>query len=830
MKPVRALLAALLALALSATPGEARAQQADVAPAPAPAAPVSAPEEAVDYRSWEMVAERAERALEAGRASNQALEALRGELVSWRDRFAGARSENQVRINTLKTQISTLGPPPAEGGSEPAVITTRRAELQAQLEELEAPVKAAELAHARAGALIATVDQTLRARQTDALLAIGPTPLNPAHWPGAIEDVTLTLKLAWRGVLATFRTETQRAALRQNLPAALLLLVIAIVLLARGRVWVMRVRSRLGARATGPGRGVWDFLLSLGQVAAPLAGVYALVEALRQAGILGLRAQVIVEQLPLLGVALFVAHWLGNRLFGQVGGGSAILNLPEGTRSEGRFEVATLGLLFGLAMLLGRVAEYESYSDATRAVLSFPVVAFAGFLLFRLGQLLRNHARAEAQDAEDGAGFMARTLSLAGLALILLGLLGPLAAAVGYARLADSFVFPTVLTAGLVGGLLVLHRFFIDLHGMVFKVGEEQSGEALLPVLASLVVTAFGIPVFALIWGARTTDLTEIWRRIGEGVTLGETVISPGDIVTFGLVFAIGFAATRLVQGTLKTTVLPKTKIDVGGQTAIVSGLGYVGIFLAAVFAITSAGIDLSSLAIVAGALSVGIGFGLQNIVSNFVSGIILLIERPISKGDWIEVGGQMGYVRDISVRSTRIETFDRTDVILPNSDLISGVVTNYTRGNLTGRVIVPVGVAYGSDTKRVEAILREVAENHPLVAITPPPTVLFSGFGADSLDFEIRAILRDVNFVLSVRSDMNHEIARRFAEEGIEIPFAQRDIWLRNPEVLAAGATAPRSPKKAGKGAVETDAERAGAHLDESEIAEALGSEEGDD
>jgi len=830
MTVFRTLLAALLALTLLVAPGGLVAQE------DATSTPEATAETRPDYRAWELVAARAERALEAGRASNQALESLRGEAVAWRDRFAAARSENQVRIDTLKIQIATLGPPPAEGGTEPAVITTRRAELQAQLEELQAPVKAAELAHARAGALIAAIDRTLRGRQTDALLALGPTPLNPTLWPKAVEDVSLTLRLAWRGVLSTFRTETQRAALRQNLPLALLLLVVSVVLLARGRTWVMQMRHRVGASAHGPAHGVWDFLLSFGQVAAPLIGVYALVEALRQAGVLGLRAQVIVEQLPVLGMAFFLARWLGNRMFGVSGDGSgAVLNLTAGTRSEGRYEAAALGLMFGIALLLRRVAEYESYSDATRAVITFPVVVFAGFLLFRLGQLLRNHTRAEAADTEDGAGFMARMLGLAGLTLILLGVLGPLAAAVGYARLADSFVFPTVLTAGLVGGLLVLHQFFINLHGMIFKVGEDQAGEALVPVLASLVVAVLAVPLFALIWGARVTDLTEIWRRIGEGLTIGETVISPGDILTFALVFGIGFAVTRLVQGTLKTTVLPKTKIDTGGQTAIVSGLGYVGIFLAAIIAITSAGINLSSLAIVAGALSVGIGFGLQNIVSNFVSGIILLIERPISKGDWIDVGGQMGYVRDISVRSTRIETFDRTDVILPNSDLISGVVTNYTRGNLTGRVIVKVGVAYGTDTRKVETVLRGVAENHPLVAINPPPSVIFSGFGADSLDFEIRAILRDVNFVLSVRSEMNHEIARRFAEEGIEIPFAQRDIWLRNPEVLAAGAVAAKPPKKAkkgkaGQGAVETDPERAGTHLDEADMDEALGREDGDD
>jgi small-conductance mechanosensitive channel len=602
-----------------------------------------------------------------------------------------------------------------------------------------------------------------------------------------------TFRLAWLGVQASWGTETQRTELRRNLPGALMLALVAMVLLIRGRSWALHF-SQLGEgrtqiKADTPAAGLLRSLISLAQIAVPLLGVYALVQALHAAGILGLRAHIMVDTLPFLGLCFFGARWLALRVFGGQGIAWPVFPLEPAQAARARQWVVLVGLFYGLWHALAEIGAYESYSDETLAVLSFPLILASGLSLAALGRSLRVFSKESLEnEAETAPRFRLYLLSLTGRLLMLAGLAGPVAAAIGYAGLGEATVFFSALSAALLAVLLTLHHVFVDIYALLRGASRDESAEALVPVLASFALALAALPIFALIWGARVTDIREIWTRVGEGFALGDTIIQPSDFLVLAVVFALGYGVTRLIQGMLGTTILPKTKIDIGGRNAITSGVGYVGIFLAALLAITAAGFNLSSLAIVAGALSVGIGFGLQNVVSNFVSGIILLIERPISEGDWIEVGGQMGYVRDISVRSTRIETFDRTDVILPNSDLISGVVTNFTRGNLIGRAIIPVGVAYGTDTRRVEAILREIAEAHPIVALNPAPSIVFQGFGADSLDFEIRAILKDVNYVLSVKSDINHEIARRFTEEGIEIPFAQRDVWLRNPEVLSGG------------------------------------------
>jgi small-conductance mechanosensitive channel len=741
----------------------------------------------VDYSAWDQVATRAEAAIESGDAATDALEALRSDVSSYRDRLLGMQNAGDPRLATLQSQLEALGAAP-ESGSEPDEIAQRRQELERQIAELQAPLLRAQEAYSRADGLINAIDETIRSRETERLLQRDAGPLNPGLWAPAVASLFMPFQEIVSEVTANWNNEVRRKTLWDQMPVILLLVGLALLLVFRAPRLIDRLGTWLRSK-TRRGTGVWSTLLSLMRLTLPTAGLLLFVFALNMSGLLGTRGTQIIFVFPLMLFVVLVARWLAAETFASDDDINTI-SLSQQGRTEARYYVNSLSWLLALNAMFSYLLEIGEWVDETKAVLGFVIHLLCGLILFRLGQILNRTGRqiepsADQPDELVQLSFPSRLARLAGQGAMLVGVAGPVLSAIGYFNIAEALIFPTILTLGLFALLLILQRLTRDTYHLVTGTPVDEN-QSLLPVVSGSLLTLIALPVLALIWGARVADLTELWARFQAGFSFGDTRISPTDFLTFAVVFVIGYILTRLLQSGLRGSVLPKTRIDKGGQTAIVSGTGYLGIFLSAIIAITSAGIDLTALAFVAGALSVGIGFGLQNIVQNFVSGIILLIERPISEGDWIEVNGQHGTVRDISVRSTRIETFDRTEVIVPNADLVSNSVTNYTRGNTLGRLIVDVGVAYGTDTRKLEDILYKIARNHDMVLMNPEPFVHFKGFGADSLDFDVRMILRDVTKILVVRTEVNHQIAEAFKKEGIEIPFAQRDIWLRNPEALA--------------------------------------------
>jgi len=311
------------------------------------------------------------------------------------------------------------------------------------------------------------------------------------------------------------------------------------------------------------------------------------------------------------------------------------------------------------------------------------------------------------------------------------------------------------------------------------------SAETRIPALGWLRAFVYAILLALLIigllriWGLSETGLISL---VSSGFNVGSLTIVPGRIA---LALAI-FASLLFINGWFKARLtsrwLEKVPLERGARETMATLSGYAGIAVAMLVALGVAGMEFSNLAIIAGALSVGIGFGLQNIVNNFVSGLILLFERPVRTGDWVSVGDTEGYVKKISIRSTEIQTFDRADVIVPNSELISRHVTNFMLHDPRGRIKIPIGVAYGSDVYKVRDLLLKACSDHPLVIndeSAPAPKVLFRAFGDSSLDFELRCHISNIDSKMDVTSDLNFAINDLFREHNIEIPFPQRDIHI---------------------------------------------------
>ncbi|PHS28622.1 MAG: hypothetical protein COA84_00045 [Robiginitomaculum sp.] len=313
-----------------------------------------------------------------------------------------------------------------------------------------------------------------------------------------------------------------------------------------------------------------------------------------------------------------------------------------------------------------------------------------------------------------------------------------------------------------------------------------------LSVLVDFLIVSVALVLVLLSFGTEWGVIDNAVYEAFVGVKVGSFTFSFSKVLNALIVFFAVLGLTRLLQYLLEKQLFPHTRLEPGDQVSLNALLGYFGVFIALLSAIASTGTDMTKLAVIVGAISVGIGFGLQSIANNFFSGMILLFERPIKVGDWVVVNSGEGIVKRISVRSTEIQTFDHASIIVPNSELVSSTVTNWTHKDRSGRVIVPISVAYGEDPERVREILIKCANDMPKVHKYPEPYVYFKGFGDSSVDFELRVYIGNIMNALMTRNDLRFNIFKVFREEDIEIPFPQRDVHLfTEPEKTAPNITA---------------------------------------
>ncbi|HET9069428.1 MAG TPA: DUF3772 domain-containing protein, partial [Amaricoccus sp.] len=707
--------------------------------------------------------------------STAELEVMRDRLATERAEALEAQKQAQPAVSEIEARIKALGDPPAEGVTEPAETANRRQQLNQELANAMAPMLEAKDEFERADAQVAEIDRIIRARFSAELMSRGPSPVLPSVWMTAAAEVGSKLVIYRDALGERFSDPVNRRIALRRLPVNVAILLGGIAGTLVVRRWLLRwVDERLEATTSGR-RQAWIVALrNLSRLIFPVVAAGLIFAAFDPAGLVAHTGQGRFFEIPGFILILIGASWLGSSLFAPRFEAHRLVPLDNREARRGARLVLQLGIILALARYAAWAIARFDFSAHTQTALFFPLVLIGALGLWRAARLI-DRIRLRIGSISEQTLSPTAVLGLQFLHVVarlarIIAVAGPLLALVGYLPAGAFLVLPSVMTLGLFGAIVVIYDL-IEKTALTFLAGPNASPEdtGLVPVVVGMLVGLASIPLLALVWGARRSDLAETWGTLNQGMTLGGMRISLGVILTLVIVLAAGAALTRLVQTILRASVLPRTKLDSGGRNAILAGVGYLGFLFAALAAVSAAGLDLSNIAIVAGALSVGIGFGLQNIVSNFVSGIILLVERPVKEGDWIEVGGFSGYVRGINVRSTEIQTFDRASVILPNSDLVAGTVLNRTHSGTSGRVQVPIGVSYEADPREVETILRSIAEAHPLVLEEPSPVVLFMGFSLNTMDFELRCWLRDVNFSLSARSDINFEIVSRFRAAGIE-------------------------------------------------------------
>ncbi|WP_413771414.1 mechanosensitive ion channel domain-containing protein [Mesorhizobium sp. PAMC28654] len=688
------------------------------------------------------------------------------------------------RLAEINARIQQLGPVPAAGQpAEPDIVAAERQALTSEKAEINAVIAAAQTLSIRISGLIDKIGNMRSALFRNLLTKryVLTDALSPQVFSDANDEFSSFYKAVSSWLTFAFKFKFQAV-----LAATFVALGLALVLLVGGRRLFGRVfepdptvedpsyLSRLSV-------AFWSTLLPTLAVSAFLVSTiffFNYYNVLR--GDIG----IFLNALAVVIAVVFCVNRLANAALSPRLPNWRLIPVETGpARWLVRLSTA-MAVVISVNTFLSVVNDKMGSPLSLTIARSFGATIIVGVILILMA-LLRPFK------ASDGSWrpwpAWLRYLSLA------LGLFTVVAALLGYIGLAlfvslQVVVTGTVLVTAYIGFLSARaigeEGAFADTSvGRWLSTNSSYEDTALdqlglvVSVAINLMIVLVFLPLILLMWGFQPGDIQAWGYKLATGISIGSVTISVTGILSGIVVFIIGYFLTRWFQGWLDGSVMARGKVDTGVRNSIRLAVGYAGVALAALVGISAAGIDLSSLALVAGALSLGIGFGLQNVVSNFVSGLILLAERPFKVGDWIVAGETSGTVKKISVRATEIETFQRQSVILPNSNLINNAVGNWTHRNKLGRVEVKVGVAYGSDVKRVHAILLEIARGHPLVLKNPEPFVLFSNFGAAALEFEIRVFLADVMNGSSVQNDIRFAVLDAFDSEHIEIPSTPRAV-----------------------------------------------------
>ena len=748
-------------------------------PAPVPAKdlpPVLPPEVSETIKQMVSSMDDAEKALAKSSADDANLTNLRDQIDSVIAKATKTADIVRPRLEEIDHQISRLGPPPAKDAPpESSTVAAERARLTAQSNELNEATKTLRVTWWRARQAIDKITNLRLSYFVRNLTRRMTSPLLPTFW----SDFTHAApSVKWR--ISYHANDWISEVNKQKTAVALLLaLTVGLYVVLKGVVLAL-TRYRPNPNATPP--TFFERAASASWI-APTRAIPGVAAVLLLYGGLSY-LELLYDPVPApVAIALFrsVLIFVGvsalvTAVFapGQPERRLVLLSTPSARRISQLLK--TLALIYSIDLFLSAFAQVLYFPLSLSVVQSLATSLAFAFVL--IGLLLTPFESSEMSGLKPASRHRPIWLKLP-LWVAAVAIIG--CCLVGYVALGRFLAQQLVMTGvvGLIATLLYLAiraftRGNTTSRGHISVLLEERMGfdESrrkqlgwLTESVLTLCVLLATIPVLMLQWGFSGADIRDWLQRLLFGFQIGQFRISLVRILIGIAIFVAIIFVTRLIQRRLRKDLLVQPRMDPGIANSIDTSVGYAGTALAAIIAISYAGFDITNLAIVAGALSVGIGFGLQSIVNNFVSGLILLIERPIKVGDMVVVGGEQGTVRRISVRSTEIETFDRASLIVPNSELITGRVLNWTHRNALGRIVMKFSSGPDTDPRRVLAILSECANRHPSILREPAPMAVFEGYSPTTTDFTLRVLLPDIANSLKVQSDLRvaiYEALRR--------------------------------------------------------------------
>ncbi|WP_273726504.1 mechanosensitive ion channel family protein [Brucella gallinifaecis] len=724
--------------------------------------------------------------------SDESLANLKLQLDGLSKKLLDAGVAFRPRLTEINTRLEQLGAAPsADQAAEPTIVAEERARLIAEKAEINAVIGETEDASLAVNQMSAKIGNMRRDLFTQTLsqrvnldLSLGSEVSSAAG--KQMMSLWSIVKSWWRFVF-TFKLNSFLAAAFFAIVAALIIQLGARRVL--GSLYERDVTNQAPSYLSRLSVAFWSTAIPSGAVAVFLATTYFCLDYFNV-----LRPD-IGTLLQSLFIVLGIVFFISRLAFACISPYTPAWRLVPIAPRPGR---ALVWLITGMALING----LDSFFSKVNQVLSSPLsLTMAKSLLSTVAIGVLILIIALLKPIERNSGEAVRPWPKAfRVFLILLGLVPIVAACLGFVGLARFMAQQIVVT-----GAFLVTMYLGFLTGRA--ISEEQAfasspigrvmhdrfhfDEAKLDqlglvvgIVINLVVALVGIPLVLMQFGFQWVELKNTFYHLMTGFQIGSISISLMGILTGVALFAIVYLMTHWFQNWLDSKVLARGRVDSGVRNSIRTVVGYVGLVLAALIAVSAAGFNLSSLALIAGGLSLGIGFGLQNIVQNFVSGLILLAERPFKVGDWVEAGTVSGIVKKISVRATEVETFQKQSIVVPNSTLINGNVGNWTLRNKLGRIDINVQAAYTDEPRRVHALLLEIIRGHPSILKNPEPFVALQSMTESLLVFDIYAHVADITSTGGIKNELRFQIVERFHAEGIQLASSSTDLMLGMSEI----------------------------------------------